>query len=80
MDKDNQQYKFQSHGDNEFIYLYKRLIEPVLKEFDPEFILISSGFDGARFDPLGGCNITPNGYFYMTKKLLELSKPLLCVL
>ena len=42
----------------------------LLKSFNPEFILISSGFDAARGDPLGGFSVTPNGYFYLTKKLV----------
>jgi histone deacetylase 6 len=33
-------------------------------------ILISSGFDAANGDPLGGFTITPHGYYYMTKKIL----------
>jgi len=52
----------------------------VLKEFKPDFILVSSGFDAARGDPLGGFSITPNGYYYMTKRLMELQKPVLVVL
>jgi acetoin utilization deacetylase AcuC-like enzyme len=64
------QYDFQSPGDNEYIYIYNRIIEPILKSFNPEFILISSGFDAARGDPLGGFSVTPNGYFYLTKKLV----------
>lgn len=41
---------------------------------------MSSGFDAARGDPLGGFTVTPNGYYYITKKLLELQKPVLVVL
>ena len=51
-----------------------------MKEFNPDFILVSCGFDGARGDPLGGFTITPNGYYYMTKRLMELHKPMLLVL
>lgn len=42
--------------------------------------MVSSGFDAARGDPLGGFTVTPNGYYYMTKRLLELQKPVLVVL
>lgn len=73
-------YDFQTPGDNEYIYLYNRIIHPILKEFDPEFILVSSGFDAARKDYLGGFTLTPNAYYYMTRRLLELGKPLLCIL
>ena len=43
-------------------------------------LLISSGFDAARHDPLGQCTVTPNGFFYMTKQINELSFPSLVVL
>ena len=43
-------------------------------------ILISSGFDAANGDPLGGFTITPNGYHYLTTKILELKKPTLVAL
>lgn len=55
-------------------------MEPILLEFDPEFILVSCGFDAARNDPLGGMTLTPNGYFYMAKCLGQLEKPLVVVL
>lgn len=80
VDETFQPYNFQPPGDNEYIYVYHRLIEPILKRFDPEVILISSGFDAANGDPLGGFTITPNGYYYLTKKILELKKPTLVAL
>jgi histone deacetylase 6 len=42
--------------------------------------LVSSGFDAANGDPLGGFTITPNGYHYLTKQLMQLKKPLLVAL
>lgn len=51
-----------------------------MTEFNPDFILVSSGFDAARGDPLGGFTVTPNGYYYMTKRLTEFKKPMLVVL
>lgn len=80
MDEKFNEYDFQAPGDNEYIYLYHRIIEPALKKFDPDFILVSSGFDAARGDPLGHFTVTPNGYYYLTKQLTRLQKPMLVVL
>jgi len=41
---------------------------------------VSSGFDASRYDPLGGFTVTPNGYYFLTKRLMELGKPLVCLL
>lgn len=31
------------------------------RQFDPDLVIISAGFDAAEGDPLGGCAITPIG-------------------
>lgn len=46
---------------------------PISKEFNPDLILISSGFDSARGDPLGGLSVDPEGYAYIIKRLSELA-------
>jgi histone deacetylase 6 len=70
VNKKKKSYDYQAPGDNEYVYLYDRIIHPILKEFDPEFILVSSGFDASRKDYLGGFTVTPNAYFFMTKRLV----------
>ncbi|KAK3189930.1 hypothetical protein Dsin_029491 [Dipteronia sinensis] len=42
-------------------------------EFSPDFTIISAGFDAARGDPLGCCDVTPAGYAQMTHMLNALS-------
>lgn len=53
-------------GDWEYVYLFERMILPLVKDFNPEIILISAGFDSARGDPLGELNLSQDGYAYMT--------------
>ncbi|CRG94137.1 histone deacetylase 2, putative [Plasmodium gallinaceum] len=50
-------------------YVFKYLLLPVLKKFQPEFIFISCGFDASINDPLGECNLTHNLYHWMTLQL-----------
>ncbi|KAL0381341.1 UNVERIFIED_CONTAM: Histone deacetylase 15 [Sesamum angustifolium] len=42
-------------------------------EFNPDFTIISAGFDAARGDPLGCCDVTPAGYAQMTHMCSALS-------
>lgn len=42
-------------GDDEYIYAMESLVMPILEQFDPEFLLVSSGFDSAANDSLGRC-------------------------
>ena len=46
---------------------------PIARCFDPQFVLISAGFDAAQGDPLGGCQVTPYGYASMTHMLRGLA-------
>lgn len=52
--------------DKDYIYASTRLLFPMIKEFEPELILVSCGFDSGKGDPLGNIAITPVGYAWMT--------------
>lgn len=52
-------------GDQEYIFAYERMVLPVLREFNPEIVLISCGFDCLLFDPLGGFHVTQDALSYM---------------
>ena len=45
-----------------------------LKEFQPEFILISAGFDGHIADPLAQLKLDTNDFYEITKRIVETSK------
>ena len=45
-----------------------------LKEFKPEFILISAGFDGHEADPLAQLKLQTEDYYKITKRILTSSK------
>ena len=45
-----------------------------LKEFKPEFILISAGFDAHKDDPLAQIKLETEDFYIITKRILEISK------
>lgn len=57
------------------------MILPILKDFNPELVIVSSGFDGCMNDPLGQCDVSLDGYAYMTKRLMDImnNKILVCL-
>jgi histone deacetylase 6 len=59
-------------GDSEYVYAFDKVVIPVLREFKPQLILVSAGFDCARGDPLGGLSVTPVGFENMTYMLKSL--------
>lgn len=54
-------------GSNEYRYACETLLFPIAREFAPDLILISCGFDSAIHDPLGESLLCPLAYYYMTR-------------
>eukprot|EP00455_Lapot_gusevi_P057854 TRINITY_DN9980_c0_g1_i1.p1 TRINITY_DN9980_c0_g1~~TRINITY_DN9980_c0_g1_i1.p1 ORF type:complete len:275 (-),score=62.46 TRINITY_DN9980_c0_g1_i1:5-754(-) len=58
-------------GDPEYLEVWNRLLVPVLREFSPDLILVSAGFDCALGDPLGGMEVSSECFAEMTRLLME---------
>mgnify|MGYP000901107071 CR=1 FL=1 len=58
-------------GDMEYIAVFKMLIEPLLDAFVPELVLVSAGFDAHEKDPLGGMNLTEDGYENLIRIIMK---------
>ncbi|XP_024015166.1 histone deacetylase 15 isoform X2 [Eutrema salsugineum] len=59
-------------GDKDYIYAFQHVVLPIASAFSPDFVIVSAGFDAARGDPLGCCDVTPAGYSRMTQMLGDL--------
>ncbi|MCD4739803.1 histone deacetylase [archaeon] len=49
-------------NDEEYLRVLEPVLERALKEFDPEYVGVSAGFDSMRGDPLGGFELTEHSY------------------
>ena len=58
-------------GDAEYVTVFNYLICPLLEAYQPQLILVSAGFDAHQKDPLGGMNLTEDGYESMLKILMH---------
>ena len=56
-------------GDDEYRKAFDEKLLPRLKEFHPDALLISAGFDAHRMDPLAGIELTTSSFEWMTQKL-----------
>jgi acetoin utilization deacetylase AcuC-like enzyme len=61
-------------GDTEYLELFQTVVEPICRQFDPEFVLISAGFDAHARDPLGGMSVTEEGFGMMARTLLRVAR------
>tara|TARA_B100000965_G_C19582320_1_gene754166 strand:- start:682 stop:1611 length:930 start_codon:yes stop_codon:yes gene_type:complete len=57
----------------EYLNAYEFVLKK-LKEFKPEFILFSAGFDAHKDDPLAQFELESKDFYTLTKRTLELSK------
>ena len=61
-------------GSHEFRQAWDNTVLPALDAFNPEFILISAGFDAHRSDPLANLNLTEADYTWVTGKICAIAK------
>ncbi len=71
-------------GDADFRSLVDHVAVPLAREFSPQLLLVSAGYDAHPDDPLGECEVTQGGFAAMTASVRgvseELGIPLGCVL
>jgi acetoin utilization deacetylase AcuC-like enzyme len=61
-------------GDEEYQELFQAVIDPICRQFDPQFVLISAGFDAHTRDPLGGMEVSEEGFGTMARILLRIAR------
>ena len=57
----------------QFLNAYENVLKK-LKEFRPEFLLFSAGFDAHIDDPLAQLRLSSEDFYHLTKRTLEVSK------
>ncbi|XP_076798103.1 histone deacetylase 9 isoform X13 [Arvicanthis niloticus] len=62
-------------GDVEYLEAFRTVVMPVAREFDPDMVLVSAGFDAleGHTPPLGGYKVTAKCIGHLTKQLMTLA-------
>jgi acetoin utilization deacetylase AcuC-like enzyme len=60
-------------GDAEYAHAFAEIVLPVCRQFAPEFVLVSAGFDCDHRDPLGGMEVTGAGFAAMARACIDLA-------
>ncbi len=63
-------------SDAQILEAFQTKLVPAARDFQPEFILISAGFDGMRHDLLGQFDVTPEGFAAITRVVTKLAHEL----
>jgi acetoin utilization deacetylase AcuC-like enzyme len=72
-------------SDDDFLAVFERLLLPIARTYKPQFILVSAGFDIFAEDPLGGMEVSVEGFGALAAVLVRLARQtsegrLLCAL
>jgi len=62
------------YGEAEFTAIFMKILKPVAREFKPDLILVSAGFDIHRSDPLGKMTVTAKGFGPITASIMDIAK------
>jgi acetoin utilization deacetylase AcuC-like enzyme len=62
-------------ADREYLQVFQDVVVAAAKKFEPEWILVSAGFDPHERDPLGGMEVTEEGFAAMARALVERAAP-----
>lgn len=68
------------NGDRAVSKLLDEIFLPIAKQFKPDIIVISSGYDSHHLDPLGGLKLTANFFGEMISRLQEIQPRIVCTL
>jgi histone deacetylase 6 len=66
-------------GDDDYYSVWQHLLMPMAREFQPDLVLISAGFDAADGDA-GECHVTPACFGNLTRLLKTLNVPMVAAL
>jgi acetoin utilization deacetylase AcuC-like enzyme len=67
-------------GDDEYLRAFTERVEPAVRAFEPELVLVSAGFDAHVDDPLAGMRVTREGFRELARRSAALAPRVAAVL
>jgi acetoin utilization deacetylase AcuC-like enzyme len=67
-------------GDEEYLRAFTERVEPAVRVFEPELVLVSAGFDAHVDDPLAGMRVTRDGFRELASRSAALAPRIAAVL
>ena len=60
-------------GDEDYERAFDHVVEPAVRAFEPELVIVSAGFDAHAEDPLAGMNVTDEGFRELARRSAALA-------
>jgi acetoin utilization deacetylase AcuC-like enzyme len=67
-------------GDAEYLDAFARVVEPAVRRFEPQLVLVSAGFDAHAGDPLADMRVTEDGFRELARRCAQLAPRVAAVL
>jgi acetoin utilization deacetylase AcuC-like enzyme len=67
-------------GDAEYADAFDRVVEPAVRRFDPDLLLVSAGFDAHVDDPLADMEVSEDGFRELARRCAQLAPRVAAVL
>ena len=61
-------------GNGGYVYAIEKMVVPALQNYQPDAIIIASGYDAGMTDPLGRMMVNSKGFMAMTKMIMDVSE------
>jgi len=66
--------------DDDYLLAFEERVEPAVRGFEPELVLVSAGFDAHVADPLAGMRVTAEGFRELARRSAALAPRVAAVL
>ena len=60
-------------GDDTYAAAFDQIVEPAVRSFDPDLVIVAAGFDAHRDDPLAEMAVTADGFRQMARRCASLA-------
>jgi len=60
-------------GDKAYLKAFNQIVMPIIQQYKPEFILVSTGFDGHYTDPVASLSLSASTYLKIFENVLNLA-------
>jgi acetoin utilization deacetylase AcuC-like enzyme len=67
-------------ADEDYLRAFDRIVDPAVRAFEPELVLVSAGFDAHVDDPLAGMRVTADGFRELALRTAALAPRIAAVL
>jgi acetoin utilization deacetylase AcuC-like enzyme len=66
--------------DADYLLAFEEVVDPAVRGFEPELVLVSAGFDAHVDDPIAGMHVTADGFRELARRTTALGPRVAAIL